>query len=207
MQIASTSLWSTNVLQTALPFDEDFLEKLSQFIISMSEDDENTVKASNVGGWHSTYDLAQNQNEQNIEVHKKVNEIITWLYSNKESSYFDNNRLIMNSWANINFDGTYQSYHNHADWALSAVFYVRVPNNIINEKDGSISFQDFSSRSMNPNYNELKNILGEKERNLKVKTSDLIIFPSHLPHAVNPTFVKEPRITIAFNFKTIPTIE
>ena len=109
----------------------------------MSEDDENTVKASNVGGWHSTYDLAQNQNEQNIEVHKKVNEIITWLYSNKESSYFDNNRLIMNSWANINFDGTYQSYHNHADWALSAVFYVRVPNNIINEKDGSISFQRF----------------------------------------------------------------
>ena len=164
MQIASTSLWSTNVLQTALPFDEDFLEKLSQFIISMSEDDENTVKASNVGGWHSTYDLAQNQNEQNIEVHKKVNEIITWLYSNKESSYFDNNRLIMNSWANINFDGTYQSYHNHTDWALSAVFYVRVPNNIINEKDGSISFQDFSSRSMNPNYNELKNILGEKEK-------------------------------------------
>ena len=59
MQIASTSLWSTNVLQTALPFDEDFLEKLSQFIISMSEDDDNKVKASNVGGWHSTYDLAQ----------------------------------------------------------------------------------------------------------------------------------------------------
>ena len=113
----------------------------------------------------------------------------------------------MNSWANINFDGTYQSYHNHADWALSAVFYVRVPNNIINEKDGSISFQDFSSRSMNPNYNELKNILGEKERNLKVKTSDLIIFPSHLPHAVNPTFVKEPRITIAFNFRTIPIMK
>ena len=66
-----------------------------------------------------------------------------------------------------------------------------------------LAFKDFSSRSMNPNYNELKNILGEKERNLKVKTSDLIIFPSHLPHAVNPTFVKEPRITIAFNFKKL----
>ena len=204
MQISSTALWSTNILQTKIPFSEEFLNHLSQFIISLSKDDKNKVHASNVGGWHSNYDLAQNQNEYNLHAHNKVNEIITWLYSQNDTKYFETHKLVMNSWANINFEGTFQSYHNHAEWALSAVLYVRVPENVANERNGSISFQDFSCRSMNPNFAELKHVLGEKERRIKVQASDLIIFPSHLPHAVNPTYVKEPRITIAFNFRTIP---
>ena len=109
----------------------------------------------------------------------------------------------MNSWANINSDHTYQSFHNHAEWALSAVFYVSVPEVDANSKNGALTFQDFSSRSVNPNYRDLTHLFGERQRSLKVNTSDLVIFPSYLPHAVTPTYLKEPRITIAFNFLAI----
>lgn len=205
MEISTVQLWSSSILQTSLGYDNLFLDNLSKFLISLSKDKLNQVSVSNIGGWHSKYDLAQEQNPENQAVHSEVNKIITWLYSRTDNTYFERNRLIMNSWANINTNGTFQTFHNHADWALSAVFYVNVPSNMTKLEHGSITFQDFSSRSMNPNFADLAHVFGAKERRVKVSSSDLLIFPSHLPHSVLPTFVEEPRITIAFNFKAIPS--
>jgi uncharacterized protein (TIGR02466 family) len=204
MEISSVSLWSSNLLKATLQFDEQFLNNLQNFIFTLRDSDTENIRVSNIGGWHSNYSLASYSNVENKTVHQKVNEIVTWLYTRKDKTFFERNNLIMNSWANINENASYQTYHNHAEWALSAVFYVSVPENLSQESSGSINFQDFSSRAVNPNFDELKHIFGERERKIKVNASDLLIFPSHIPHSVNPTYVDEPRVTIAFNFRAIP---
>lgn len=204
MEIASVNLWSTSIFATNLGFDEEFINNLASFLIDLKNSDEKNISVSNVGGWHSDYHLFKRENEENKVIHKKVNDIITWIYSQNNPSFFESNRLVMNSWGNINSGHTYQSFHTHAEWALSAVFYVKVPEVEADTRNGAIAFQDFSSRSVNPNSKDLKNILGERVKFLKVKQSDLIIFPSYLPHAVQPTYVDDPRVTIAFNYLAVP---
>jgi uncharacterized protein (TIGR02466 family) len=204
MEIGSVNLWSTSIFVTNLGLDEDFINNLASFLTDLKNIDNKNITASNVGGWHSDYSLFQHENEENKLIHKKVSDTITWIYSQNNTSFFDSNRLVMNSWGNINSGHTYQSFHTHAEWALSAVFYVKVPEVEENSRNGAIAFQDFSSRSVNPNIKDLKNILGERVKFLKVKQSDLVIFPSYLPHAVQPTYVEDPRITIAFNYLAVP---
>ena len=203
MEISTVNLWTTSVLVSNLELDRDFLNNLESFLLGLKQDDELNLKRSNEGGWHSDYNLYSHNNLENKEIHKKVNDIITWLYTRNNDTFFEGHSLTMNSWANVNSQHSYHTSHTHPEFALSAVFYVKVPEVDEGTKNGSLSFQDFSSRTMNPNFDSLKNILGEREKFLRVKTSDLVIFPSYLPHSVPPTYVSDPRITIAFNYMAV----
>jgi uncharacterized protein (TIGR02466 family) len=99
---------------------------------------------------------------------------------------------ITQSWVNFTTQKGYHHPHTHANSIVSGVFY-------FNAKDDSIKFVK------NHVYDQLRlnvaefNTYNSTNWELPVKTGDLLIFPSSLPHLVSPVLNDHTRISLAFN--------
>lgn len=103
------------------------------------------------------------------------------------------NFYITQSWINYTKPGEYHHAHTHANSIISGVFYFNAL-----EKEDKIYF-------MKHGYNQIKiyaeeyNVFNADKWWLPVKTGDLLLFPSSLPHMVEPVTSDETRISLAFN--------
>ena len=110
-------------------------------------------------------------------------------------------------WININGSGGLNKPHTHSGNTYSGVFYIKVPNKM---KEGNLLFlkdhnERFVQESMG-NFKEGYRPLPTDLSKLPVKPVEnlLMIFPSWLPHSVEPNDVEEERISLSFNFTLLP---
>ena len=140
--------------------------------------------------------------ELNDEMIKFLKEIENKLSEVSNTIGFNSKIKITNYWANINRKHCYNVDHAHQGSLLSAVFYVKVPEN-----SGKITF-------LNPNAHVMESYLHGKNLTLNYdsvhcalsstftaepKENCLIIFPSWLIHRVELNNSDEDRISISFN--------
>ncbi len=98
---------------------------------------------------------------------------------------------IVHWWANINAPGSRNTFHTHKEDEFSCVYYLQGTNT------GDLRFP-------NP-----ANLLGDCSKTSPFTRDflfapidgDLILFPSWLPHEVEPNLSDRERINLAFNFK------
>lgn len=89
-------------------------------------------------------------------------------------------------WFNVNPPGTYNSLHIHPGSILSGVFWVSCPENC--------------GRFIIKHPNEMLNFyLGPDKCSIDPQEGLLVLFPSYLPHLVEPNQGSEDRISISFN--------
>lgn len=100
---------------------------------------------------------------------------------------------ITQSWVNYTQPGEYHHRHDHPNSALSGVFYIDVENEV-----DSIFFFNREYRQLQISPKE-HNIFNSDSWSFPVKTGELVIFPSSLPHMVTVTKSSRPRISLAFN--------
>jgi hypothetical protein len=94
-------------------------------------------------------------------------------------------------WANVNSPGSRNTFHTHKEDEFSCVYYLQGTDT------GDLRFP-------NP-----ANLLGDccktspftRDFLFSPKDGDLILFPSWLPHEVEPNLSDRERINVAFNFK------
>jgi hypothetical protein len=133
-------------------------------------------KISNVGGWQNSQQL--NQFEEFLPLTNLVKNIIKENL-NKEISFEE-----QGIWGNISSTNHYNKIHNHSAPIIglfSGVYYLQVfPNS------GNIILYD----DLQLNKIEYTPVVG-----------DLLLFPSYVPHSVNPNNNSKDRISIAFNFE------
>ena len=193
-------LWNTSLF-VAQVNDESLNTMLKNEIVSLSES-QPSINKSNIGSWHSEYGLNKSENKEIQRIHSIVASQIKAVYlQGVNEEKLDDYVLLCESWANINVRATFQNIHTHSGWAMSAVYYVKVPEVEDKAQDGTIQFHNFSASQVNPNFDLLSSLLGNETRRISPKTGMLIIFPSHMPHSVLPSFSDDERITIAFNFR------
>ena len=193
-------LWSTSLFVAQID-DQQLNARLDEEITALSKS-QPSISKSNIGSWHSEYGLNRSQIPEIQKIHSIVGSHIEAIYlQGVEKQALEEYSLLCESWANVNIGTTFQNIHTHSGWALSAVYYVRVPEVKDNTQDGTIQFHNFSPSQVNPNFAFLSNLLGNETRRIFPKTGMLIIFPSHMPHSVLPSFSDDERITIAFNFR------
>ena len=100
---------------------------------------------------------------------------------------------VTQSWLNYTNKNEYHHTHNHPNSLVSGVFYFNA-----DEQYDEISF-------FNPKYNQIElPIIKYTDYNviecaLKIKTGDLVLFPSSLQHAVPTKVGDNERISLAFN--------
>lgn len=115
-----------------------------------------------------------------------------WRYWDDVFSATDAEPYITQSWINFTSQKGYHHPHAHANSIISGVFY-------FNAKQDSIKFiKKDSYQQMLLNVAEF-NEYNSKNWEVSVKTGDLLLFPSDLPHMVNPVIGDHTRISLAFN--------
>lgn len=102
---------------------------------------------------------------------------------------------ITGCWMNIKPRGSGHTLHGHANNFLSGVYYVKAP-----EGADSITFHDFrmDRQVIVPRYTEMTPLTSSRAQ-VPVKTGVLIMFPSWLPHSVEPNPTEEERVSLSFN--------
>jgi len=159
------------------------------------------ISNSNQGGWHSSLynslgpnikqDLIQEINNQLRVVSKEFG------ITNAEVS-------VSWFWFNINGKKDFNKLHSHQTSIFSGVYYVKVPPN-----SGRLVFDaphmELMVSYLNYWHLECQGFNEFNSNNWSVAPSpgDLVIFPSWLPHYVEPNASDEDRISISFNTQVI----
>lgn len=157
------------------------------------EDPEGRIK-SNKGGWQSD-DL----HIKNGELEELKDIVIDKIRKIAENFEYSNTHILKlyNYWININKKNNKNAKHIHPGSIISAVYYIKVPDN-----SGEIIFytplQNYD-KFIFGNMIEKYNSYNSSTYTYIPKSGDLIMFPSWLYHNVSDNKSEEERISIAFN--------
>ena len=157
------------------------------------------VVLSNMGGWQSK---AVPLKDDSILTSTIINEICQYLVVNK--IFKDGVKLeFISMWININKWRDFNSAHVHPGCDLSGVLWIKTPKDSGTfEFDSLHLFSQFRvmecySEEITKRYNLYPSYWISPEE------GKIVIFPSSLPHKVNPSQSREDRISVAFNFNVM----
>jgi uncharacterized protein (TIGR02466 family) len=168
-------------------------ESITKFCYELRGRDPEGRVLSNSGGWQSK------------EFYPPVN-VLTELLSQIDDCMSQYCRLysfnfqprIGNIWVNINKHSNHNSSHDHPGSIISAVYYVKVPDN-----SGHIQFltpvqkyEEYLDGDIIQEYNPINSGTFD----LYPREKQLILFPSWLYHKVYPNQTEDDRISIAINY-------
>lgn len=160
---------------------------------------ENTITGSNKGCWRTEIDLSNYKWLYDI-IDEKSRVLMEYY---KEEGYFGKpetfpTMVYLRAWVNVNDPMSRNVMHSHSGSIISGVYYLQStdtgdiifqPNHTLN--DGGAAHNSNSPYCNNVNFEPIDN--------------SIILFPSWLPHEVEPNQSAKQRINIAFNVNTYRT--
>ena len=186
-------------------------EKIKSHCLKLREEFPESQIISNVKGWQSGSFETQTDTGTIKSPHyteRNFEPIITSklykLFDETINTVINGQVRIFNYWININGKGAYNLQHNHPQSHLSGVYYVSCPKD-----SGVITFENpwnFMGFDELSSYTDEFRINNAQHKSIYIEPKDglLIVFPSHLRHAVPENKSDEERISIAFNLIVIP---
>lgn len=148
------------------------------------------VIVSNRGGWHSSLQERPSASDSFRELEEAVQ---AFAESVMTTERMDLRVKDLYWWININPQGGYNHPHNHPKTELSAVYYVSAPENC-----GNLVLARTDSATYANLYNNVPN---GREFSITPREGDLLLFPGHLWHWVEPNSSSEDRISFTFNIE------
>ena len=164
---------------------------IEQIAKSLESSGGESKNSSSFGGWRSE---AQNY-ESIIYIQPFLDKLINLMDKIYNEFNISKKAEISNYWFNINRTNNFNWLHNHPQSFFSAIFCIKsVENsgNLIFERPDLLTSTISTSKLNEKNSNSVT---------FRPKPNDLIIFPSHLKHKVEPNRTNEDYISIVFNFK------
>ena len=158
---------------------------------------ESSRELSNVGGWQSNDDLAEDVQFTDLISFVRQKLLKVALHNN----YIDGLEcVIINMWANINEHRDFNKAHLHPNSDWSFAYYVKVT-----EDSGGIVFCDPRVRRVMKVQDDIlidySNGSQHTIYTVNPLNGKLVIFPSYLEHYVEPNLTQETRISISGNIR------
>jgi uncharacterized protein (TIGR02466 family) len=192
MEKNKIELFKTTLYANYLKFDNEkqFKKKLNLIY----RKDKGRIK-TNVGGYQSN-DLPTQEPVFTSFVNAITNEVNEYA---KQYGFIQELKLT-NFWLNVNNYKNYNSLHTHPASLFSGVYYIDIPKN-----SGLILFERLGKQVMDWAWNGCEyskyNPVNSTSYALQPENNLLLIFPSWLPHKVDPNLNrKQKRTSISFNF-------
>lgn len=172
-------------------YDQKENESYKEELLKLSRIDPGLIR-SNRNAWQSETTLWQNETFKPLL--EKSSAIIQSII--KDISQTCPEFVIRSMWGNIHPKGGYNFTHVHPSGWMSAVYYVALP-----EGCPGITFEDpRPARLMDFQHSCL---VENQYHTHQPKVGELVLFPSWLPHLVNPNSTEENRISISFNVELL----
>jgi uncharacterized protein (TIGR02466 family) len=189
--------WPTPILSKRTDAPE-MLAGLRETILTKETEDPEGVERALVRGWHSATDLMDWPGAGISDLRGVIGDAVGEMVNIFTGDKSFTGQAVITAWANVSRRGGYHRQHTHHSSMLSGVFYVStgIPDEDGGEFNGAISFSDPRVAV------EMIQIPG-KPFGDKIKVTPepglLLLFPSWLPHFVDPFHGEGERISIAFN--------
>lgn len=189
--------WPTPILSKRITAP-DMLAGLRETILAKEAEDPKGIDKALVRGWHSETDLMDWEGAGIADLRGVLGEAIAELLRTFTGGEGFKGQAVITAWANISRRGGYHRQHTHHTSMLSGVFYVDIgkPDADGGEFNGVITFSD-------PRVAVEMIQLPGKPFGDKLKVTPepgmLLLFPSWLPHFVDPFHGEGERISVAFN--------
>jgi len=103
----------------------------------------------------------------------------------------------VSAWINSSVKGQYQETHTHANSSISAIYYLKAPEN----SGDTVIKMPYHKHNMLPIKEQ--NELTFQTINYKPEVGKLLLFESHVPHLVRPNKSDGERMTLAANFTIV----
>ena len=174
---------------------KDINKKLSEYIYNLKNNDDEGLKRSNKGGWHSKNFELKDKNSIQFQFAIKVQEYIVDTFKKFGWKIKNKNIRISEMWAIINKKENFNVIHTHPNCYLSAAYYVKAP---INCGKFEIEHPNIAKKYAFPEV-EVRNELNLEVASIEINEGDLLLFPSYLPHKVGQNQSDDDRIVISFN--------
>lgn len=193
IQIFSTPIWESS-LPNFVDHKEDFLKAVTEF----REKNPEGVHKSNLGGGY--------QSPMNLTTEPALAPLFEFVCQMGLKAAFDLqfvnvDAYITAAWVNFNDSRSCINYdHVHQD-TFSGVFYLQIP-----EKSGKLVI---NNSGINPLWQgamlpEKKNKFNSDKLKMDPVEGHIFLWPSYLPHGVEPNDHDESRISISFNVICVP---
>ena len=171
-------------------FDE-FKNNLIDYVYKLKEKDPEGYTISNRNGWQSRgFDLS----DMNDLLHGTILQGLSSFSAIKNTT-----KMRASAWININSPGSYNVKHTHPNSHLSGVMWIKAPKD-----SGNIVFDNPLGHQTHTEINSYNQEFKDQffvhhAYWLPPIEGRMIIFPSHLQHAVNENKSNEDRISVSFN--------
>ena len=203
IQIQGHNLFSTPVAFAEIPnFTKLNTELRAAIEARMSNHP--TTSHSNLGGWQSTWDLAEWCGAAAEKILGHAVAMANHLTCNRQGNPVEVD-WHLNAWANVNGNGNGNEFHTHPGSFWSGTYFVDDGGS---SEDGSLGgeFEIQDPRGIAPAMyapNLAINVPGGLSvgvsETIPPKTGRMMLFPAWLSHAVRPYRGHQKRISIAFN--------
>ena len=167
------------------------LNLLTKEIVEWSKKDEG-LRKTNVKGWHSKTHM------HTIPVFKPlVDELYQMQREIYKEEFLEREPKLGNMWANINYKGSLNRPHVHANSLFSGAYYIKTPKN-----SGFLKINDprQGTHFIKPARKDKVPLYLAPEIHVEPKENRIIMFPSWLEHCVEINESDDIRISVSFNF-------
>ena len=166
----------------------------------LMQDERNSTRRTNAGGWHYAFDLFELQEPVVAEFRSVMEQHVQAFINHfRPEGRKQRDKFRLRGWINVNRAGDLNLLHSHPGCFLSATYYVKVPPEM---KGGEIYFRDPRGPAVamyeTPGI-DLPWVGTGAGIPFSPATGHLLIFPSWLEHRVEPFTGQGERISIAFN--------
>ena len=194
-----TPLWRANIKEE-LAKNNITMEDIVKECLDIEKKDKGRIVTNRGNNSYQSNNLDFSLENKKLKLYKLM-QTVDLLVQNIYMGIWQGDIILANAWLNINRKGAFNVPHIHDESVLSGCIYLKVPSN-----SGSLSIEK--------NYNEqfiYSNIGKVKKDNpqphitatrmyIAPEEGEVIVFPSHIPHQVDPNESDEDRISIAFNY-------
>ena len=174
---------------------KDINKKLSEYIYNLKNNDDEGLKRSNKGGWHSKNFELKDKNSIQFQFAIKVQEYIVDTFKKFGWKIKNKNIRISEMWAIINKKDDFNVIHTHPNCFLSAAYYVKASKDC---GKFEVEHPNSAKKYAFPEI-EKRNEFNLEVASIDIEEGDLLLFPSYLPHKVGKNESGEDRIVISFN--------
>ena len=128
-------------------------------------------------------------------------EIVDSFVQSVYNNIWEGKITLANSWININRKDALNILHHHDKSVLSGCIYLKTPENC-----GCFTLEkDFQEKFIYQGYGRMKEEVKSQLMfcevvDFTVKEGDILVFPAHVLHHVQPNKSEEERISISFNY-------